>query len=155
MKQSLFAIIVSLLIISACRKNNHTVPDVPVVVTDTTDSWKLILVYDKTTGTTSFPPEWRRREVVITFLPGNKFKGQTLANTLETGTYIQNGDQITFGPFPMTRVNEEPWGQSFLTVLWSCMLQAVSPCVPSTITRDGNFMKIVSPMRYDITLKKL
>lgn len=148
MKQGLLAVIVSLLFISACRKN-HTVPDVPVVVADTTDSWKLILVYDKTTGTTSFPPVSTHRytDVVLTFLPGNKIEGHTLINTIHTGTYVQNGNQITFGPYASTRAGEDAWGGSFLTVL--------EAQVPSTIIKEGKIIRIVSPTRYDITLQKL
>ena len=147
MKRTLFAAIVSLFILSGCRKNNT----VPIQ----TDSWKLIEVYDKGTATTSFPPAGTTTDVVITFLPGNKFSGHTLKNTFTDGTYVENGNDITFGTFSMTKINEDAWGGSFLAVLSACYLQSFQPCVPSKITRQGNIIKIASPMRYDITLQKL
>ena len=74
------------------------------------------------------------------------------ANT--DGTFTNNGNQIIFGSFSMTKVAEDQWGGSFLTVLNACLLQSVSPCSPSEITIQGNKMKIRSALRYDITLEK-
>ena len=148
MKQILLAAFVSLLIFPACRKNNSANPV-------TGDSWKLIEVYDKNTGTTMLPPASRTKDIVITFLTGNRFVGHTLRNDITGGTYIQNGSDITFTTYSITKVEEDQWGGMFFTVLSSCFLQSMSPCVPSTITIQGNIMKIASPMRYDITLEKL
>ena len=147
MKQILFAVFVSILIIPACRKNNTTSIDI-------SGSWKLIRVYDKNTATTSFPPAGSNKDVVITFLNGNTFFGNTLKNTLTDGTFSLNGNEITFGSFAMTKIAEDSWGGSFLTVLQACLLQSVSPCAPSKITIQGNLMQIVTPLRYDITLEK-
>ena len=148
MKQILLSALVSLFIFPACRKTSSGDPVAG-------DSWKLIEVYDKNTATTILPPAGRNREVVITFLSGNKFSGQTLNNIITDGTYTQNGNDITFHAYSMTKVAEDQWGGSFHTVLHACYLQSVMPCVPSKITVQGNIMKIASPMRYNITLEKL
>lgn len=149
MKQILFALFVSLLILPACRKS---IPGDPEPV----ESWKLIEVYDKGTATTLLPPAGRNREVILTFLSGNKFSGQTLKNIITDGTYTQNGNDITFNTYSTTKVAEDQWGGSFSSVLSACFLQSMSPpCAPSRITIQGNIMKIASPLRYDITLEKL
>lgn len=148
MKRSLSLLIVLILmILNSCKKNNNNGNDV-------IDSWKLIEVYDKNTNTTSLPVT-SGTDVVLTFLSGNRFAGHTLKNTFTDGTYTQNGNNITFGTFTMTKVAEDTWGGSFLTVLSACLLQSTSPCAPSKISIQGRIMKIVSPMRYDITLEKL
>jgi hypothetical protein len=147
MKKILFAVFISLLIIPACRKSNMNPGGI-------SGSWKMIEVYDKNTATTSFPPAGSNADVVITFLNGNQFAGHTLRNSLTDGTYTQNGNEITFGSFSITKVGEDEWGGSFLTVLSACYLQSVSPCSPSAIMIQGNLMKITSPMRYNITLEK-
>lgn len=148
MKQTLFSILVSLLFISACRRDN---PDSATIL----GSWKLIEVYDKSTATTNTPPSGTNKDVVITFLHGNRFTGHTLVNTLTDGTFTLNGNEITFGLFSMTKVAEDPWGGNFVTILHSCALQSVYPCSTSEITILGNRMKIVSKLRFDITLEKL
>lgn len=148
MKQVLFIVLISLLIFPSCRKNNQG-------TAATGDSWKLIEVYDKNTATTILPPAGRNKEVVLTFLSGNKFSGQTLNNIISDGTYTQNGNDITFHQYSMTKVAEDQWSGSFHAVLGACYLQALFPCVPSRITIQENIMKIFSPMRYDITLEKL
>lgn len=94
-------------------------------------------------------------DVVITFLDRNSFAGHTLRNSLSDGAYTQNGNEIIFKTFAMTKINEDQWGESFLTVLHACSLQSVSPCAPSVVTLQGNLMKIQTPLRYDITLKRI
>lgn len=148
MKKILITIFVSLLIFSACRKNNTASGDL-------SGSWKLIEVYDKNTSTSSSPPAGSNTDVVITFTNGSSFDGHTLRNEISDGTYTLNGDKITFGAFSMTEIAEDQWGGNFLTVLTACLLQSVSPCSPSIVTIQGNLMKIVTPLKYDVTLKKL
>jgi hypothetical protein len=146
MKTILFAAI-SLTLIVGCRKNNDR--------SELTGSWKLIEVYDKNTNTVNYSPAGTNLDVVITFLNDNKFAGHTLRNSLTDGTFTQNGNRITFGGFSMTKIAEDQWGGSFLTVLHACSLQSISPCAPSSITLQGNIMRITTPLRYDITLRKL
>jgi hypothetical protein len=136
-----------LLIFSACRKNN----------TDSSDalgSWKLVSVYDKSTATALRPPT-SNMDVVLTFLSTSTFAGHTLRNTLTDGSYTQNGNEIIFRNFSMTKIAEDEWGSSFLTVLTSCTLQSAVPCAPSIISVQGNLMHIVTPLRYDVTLQKI
>lgn len=148
MKQLLLPVLVSLLIIPACRKPNTNSVGL-------SGSWKLIEVYDKNTTATSFPPASSNKDVIITFKNGNSFSGNTLVNTVSDGTFELTGNKITFGSFSMTKVMEDNWGGSFLTVLHACPLQSIHPCAPSEITIEGNKMKINSVMRYNITLQKL
>ena len=148
MKQILFAIFVSLLIIPSCRKNNTGTDGI-------TGSWKLIQVYDKSTATTNFPPAGSTTDIVLTFLNTNKFAGHTLVNILTDGSFTLNGNKINFGIFSMTKVGEDPWGESFLTVLNACLLQSTTPCNPSTMSIQGKLMKITTALRYDITLEKI
>lgn len=94
-------------------------------------------------------------DIVISFLPGNKFAGHTIRNAISEGTYNQNGSDIVFGNFSMTKIAEDEWGGSFLTVLHACPLQSQVPCSSSTIQVSGNIMKITTPLRYDIILQKI
>jgi len=147
MKNILFAVISFLWILSSCRKNND--------VNGISNSWKMIEVYDKNTATVYHPPAGSNMDVVITFLGGNKFAGHTLRNSITDGRFTQNGNEINFGSFSMTKVGEDQWGSSFLTVLYACSLQSVAPCKPSNLVIEGNIMKIATPLRYDITLQRL
>jgi hypothetical protein len=147
MKLTLCAVISFLFILSACRKNNDS--------SEINGSWKLIEVYDKNTATVNHPPPGSNMDVVITFLNDNKFAGHTLRNSLTDGTFTQNGNEIIFESFSMTKIAEDQWGGSFLTVLHACSLQSMSPCAPSVMSIHGNIMKITTPLRYDITLEKL
>ena len=148
MKKLLFTILIYLLIVPACRKPNTNSNGL-------SGSWKLIEVYDKSTATTSFPPAGSNKDVIITFRNGNSFSGNTLVNTVSDGTFTLTDNKITFGSFSMTKVMEDSWGGSFLTVLHACPLQSIHPCAPSEITIEGNKMKIYSVLRYNITLQKL
>ena len=94
-------------------------------------------------------------DVVLTFLSRNSFAGHTLRNSLSDGTYAQNGNEIVFHNFSMTKIAEDQWGSSFLSVLTACSLQSVVPCSPSVISVQGNLITIRTPLRYDITLKKI
>jgi hypothetical protein len=147
MKLILFTAFFFLLLFSACRKDNSGSNDILGYLI-------LIQVFDKNTSTISYPPS-SNMDVVITFLDRNSFAGHTLRNSLSDGAYTQNGNEIIFKTFAMTKINEDQWGESFLTVLHACSLQSVSPCAPSVVTLQGNLMKIQTPLRYDITLKRI
>jgi len=112
-------------------------------------------VYDKTNGTINHAPTGSNIDVVITFLSRNSFAGHTLRNSFSDGKFNQNGNEITFEGFSMTKIAEDEWGGSFLTVLNACLLQSTNPCRPSIITIQGNNMKLTTPLRYDVTLQKL
>jgi hypothetical protein len=145
--KTLLGIMSVLLILSACRKNDEA--------REINGSWKLMEVYDKGTGTINHPPPGSNIDVVITFFGTNSFGGHTLRNSLSEGRYRQTGSEITIEGFSMTKIVEDQWGGSFLTVLNACLLQSVSPCAPSIITVKGNNMKITTPLRYDVALQKL
>ena len=147
MKRYLVIGTLGLLVLSACQKNSDR--------GDLTGSWKLVEVIDKNTNSVQVPPAGSNMDVVISFLDGGKFAGHTLRNTFAEGSYKLNRDEISFGSFSMTKIEEEPWGQNFLAVLQSCSLQSGSPCVSSGIQIRGNSLKITSPVRYDIVLSKL
>lgn len=132
----------------SCKKNNNDVAGI-------TGSWKLVEVFDKNTATVSQKPAGSNLDVVITFLDGNQFAGHTLRNTLSDGSYDQTSAGIVFGSFSMTKIAEDEWGGSFLTVLQSCILQSQRPCAPSTMQIRGNTMKISTALRYDITLQRI
>ena len=137
-----------LFLLAACRKNSTQSGDM-------LGSWKMIQVFDKNTGTHLLPPASSNMDVVLTFLNRNSFAGHTLRNTITDGTYAQNGSGIMFKNFSMTKIAEDQWGGSFLTVLTACSLQSTVPCSPSLITVQGNFMTIHTAVRYDVILKKL
>jgi len=118
-------------------------------------SWRLTEIYDKSTNTISKPPSGSGMNIVLTFLSNNAFAGHTFRNSLSDGVYTQTGNQILFQTFSTTKIGEDEWGQSFLSVLYACSLQSATPCMPSTVSVQGNVMKIVTPLRYDITLEKL
>jgi hypothetical protein len=145
--KSWLAMISLLFIISACRKNDEG--------GEINGSWKLIEVYDKTTGTINHPHAGSNMDVVITFFGSNSFAGHTLRNSLSDGRYKQTGNEIMFEGFSMTKIAEDQWGGSFLTALNACLLQSTYPCVPSIISIQGNIMKLTTSLRYDVTLQRL
>jgi hypothetical protein len=147
MKRFLFTGCISILIFSACKKNNTNA--------EITGSWRLTEVFDKTSNTIDLPPQGSNMDVVLTFLSSNTFAAHTLRNTLADGSYTRSGNEIVFKNFSMTKIAEDQWGQSFLSVLYSCSLQPTSPCMPSKVSVEGNVMTIVTTTRYDITLRKL
>jgi len=147
MKRFLFTGFIFVLIFSACKKDSTNA--------EITGSWRLTEVYDKTSNTINLPPQGSNMDVVLTFLAPNTFAAHTLRNTLADGSYAQNGSEIVFKNFSMTKIAEDQWGQSFLSVLYSCSLQPTSPCMPSKMSVEGNVMKIVTSTRYDIILQKL
>jgi heat shock protein HslJ len=146
--KKILPICISALVFLSCRKNNSDLSEMG-------GSWKLVEVYDKNTSTVSHKPAGSDLDVVITFLSSSSFAGHTLRNTFSEGTYSQSGNGITFGSFSMTKVGEDDWGGSFLTVLHACYLQSMMPCSPSTFQIQGNTMKISTSLRYDITLQRL
>jgi len=148
MRKFLLISFLSLTILSACKKNNDAMGNI-------NGSWKLVEVYDKNTSTASHKPAGADLDVVVTFLGGNSFAGHTLRNTISDGTYNQSGSAINFGNFSMTKIAEDEWGGNFLTVLHACLLQSQTPCSPSTFKIRGNVMKIITPLRYDITLQRI
>jgi hypothetical protein len=148
MKRLLSAFLFLLFILAACQKNTTQ-------SSDTLGSWKLIEVYDKSTNTPMLPPASANIDVVLTFLSNKTFAGHTLRNSLSEGTYEQNGGEIIFRGFSMTKIAEDQWGGSFLSVLTACSLQATAACSPSIISLQGNFMTIHTSLRYDVTLKKI
>ena len=148
MKKILPILCLSAVAFFSCKKNSNDVAGI-------TGSWKLVEVYDKNTSTVSHKPASSDLDVVITFLNGNSFAGHTLRNTLSDGTYSQSANAITFGSFSMTKVNEDEWGSSFLTVLHACYLQSQMPCASSAMEIHGNIMKIKTSLRYDITLQRI
>jgi hypothetical protein len=148
MKQPFYILIAFAMFSSACKKDNKT--------TDLTGSWRLIEVYDKNTRTTSYPPTGSNSDVVIHFSGNNRFSGHTLRNTFNEGSYtITGNNKISFGAFSTTQVGEDSWGGNFYTVLSACYLQSVTPCNPSDFSIQGNILKIETPLRYNITLKRL
>jgi len=148
MKKSLSAFLFLLFILAACQKNAPQ-------YTDTLGSWKVIEVYDKNTNTPMLPPASANIDVVLTFLSNKTFAGHTLRNSLSDGAYEQNGSEIIFKGFSMTKIAEDQWGGSFLSVLTACSLQSTAACSPSIISLQGNFMTIHTSGRYDVTLKKI
>jgi hypothetical protein len=148
MKKFLPAFLFCLFMLAACKKNN-TQPS------DTLGSWKLIEVYDKNTNTAILQPASANIDVVLTFLSNNTFAGHTLRNSLSDGIYEQNGSEILFKGFSMTKMAEDQWGGSFISVLTACSLQSTAACSPSIISLQGNFMTIHTSIRYDVTLKKI
>jgi hypothetical protein len=148
MKKSLSAFLFLLVILAACRKNDTQ-------SSDALGSWKLIQVYDKNTNTVILAPSSSNIDVVLTFLGTKTFAGHTLRNSISNGTYQQNGREIIFKGFSMTKIAEEEWGGSFLSVLTACSLQSTAACSPSIISMQGNLMTIRTSLRYDVTLKKI
>lgn len=148
MKKILPIISIFVFVFLSCQKNNNDLAGI-------NGSWKLVEIYDKNTSTISHKPSGSDLDVVITFLSSSSFAGHTLRNTFSDGTYSQSGSGITFGSFSMTKVAEDEWGGSFLTVLHACYLQSMMPCSPSSFQIHGNTMKISTSLRYDITLQRL
>ncbi|MBK8088495.1 MAG: META domain-containing protein [Chitinophagaceae bacterium] len=137
-----------LLLISSCKKQD---PD-----TVLTGTWKLTEVIDRSTSSSQFPPTSASSYLSITFQSDGTYFGNTLVNTFSDGTYqIIDSSKVNFGSFSMTKINEDNFGRGLLTVLMSCGLQSVHPCVPSQYTITGRRLYIKSAMRYDLVLEKM
>jgi len=147
MKRFLIVFVCATLFLISCEKSHNN--------SDMTGSWRLTEIYDKSTNTVTRPPSGSGLDIILTFLSKTAFAGHTFRNSLSDGVYTQTGSQIVFQTFSTTKIGEDEWGQSFLAVLYACSLQSASPCMPSTISVQGNVMKIVTPLRFDITLEKL
>jgi len=139
-------LLLSLVVITACNHQYNNPLE---------GSWQLTEVYDKTTGTSSYPPKINGKAIVLTITTSG-FHGKTFNNVFTGDSYQLTGeDGITFGNFMGTLVVEDTWGSAFMTVLGSCMLQSVRPCTPSKYTISGPFLIIQSPLRYTLRFKRI
>ena len=117
-------------------------------------AWKLTEILDKNTGTITNPPD-RDDNGIFLYFSDTGFGGKTFNNVLSGGAYtVTANNGITFDNYIMTQVVEDEWGSPFLTVLSSCQLQSVAPCLPSTYKIEGRTLTIRSMMRYDIKLRR-
>ena len=141
-------VLLILLLISSCKKQP---PDNVL-----TGTWKLTEIIDRSTSTSQFPPTSATSNISITFNSNGTYSGNTLINTFWDGSYVlKDTNLVTFDIFSMTKINEDAFGGSFFTVLMSCSLQSVHPCVPSQYIITGRRLYIKSAMRYDLVLEKM
>lgn len=140
-----------LLFLAACTKEAADKPNLQQNSLE--GEWKLVSVKDKSTGSIAFKPSGYAGDIIIKF-KGNSFSGHTLINAFSDGSFTLNSNELMIGVFSMTKVMEEEWGSSFVTVLHACGLQSIYPCRPSKISFEGNKLHIESPLRYDLTLER-
>ncbi len=132
---------------SSCSKENT---DVPLAGT-----WRLVEIQDKPTGAIITYPAGNASSIILTIKKDGSFSGNTLKNTIDSGSYtLPGGNQVNFGFFSMTKVAEDNLGSAFLTVLMSCNLQSLYPCKPSDYTITGKTLMITSALRYDMKMVK-
>ena len=147
MRSSWFLLV--LLSLSACRKDAKPAGELD-------GSWKMVRVEDRSTGQIYTAPPGDEGKVALRF-SGNSFSGQTVKNEFRDGSFeLKNGNELTFGLVTnATLAMEDEWGMFLVNILTACMLQSVSPCAPSIVTRPvGNQLVIDPPLRYKVTFEK-
>lgn len=142
MKHLLYLLFCFTLLSMSCEKDE--------IANDLVGNWQLAEVYDKNTATTSPAPAG----IELHFTGNNSFTGNTLRNSFG-GDYSAAGTKITFMNYVSTQVVEDSWGTTMFTVLNACLLQSLAPCAPSNYSIQGATLKINTPLRYDITLKRM
>lgn len=120
-------------------------------------TWKLVEINDKSTSSLIPYPPGSSGDIIIHFTETGIFSGNTLKNTFSQGKYtLLNDHEISFGTiFESTKVVEDSWGGAFYTVLNVCMLSSTYPCPNSRFEIKNNFLSIISPLRYNLKLKKI
>lgn len=147
MRDCIFILVVLTLPLFACKKDEADGLE---------GTWKMTEVYDKSTLATSYPPPGAARSVILTFSGDGDFHGNTISNLLTGGKYrLLANNKIIFDTYSSTDAMEDSWGSSLRTVLSACFLQSTSPCNPSAYTINGNTLKIFTPLRFDVTFRKL
>ena len=143
MKKAYAVIFILLFVLPCCKKDKS--------FTDTlTGSWKLVQVYNDSVQVPR--PADAARDFIITFANTNSFSGQTFRNTISNGSYtLINNNQLRFGTYATTKVEEDAWGKRFNNVLISCITQSVSPCTPSIIHIE-NFELTITTLYHDTLL---
>ena len=93
--------------------------------------------------------------IELSIISDTEFYGKTFNNVIGGGSYTKhNSTSLTFHNFISTLVAEEEFGTALMMVLSSCQLQATIPCEPSNYEIIGDRLKISTPIRYDIMLRK-
>lgn len=147
MKQLILLLAITGIVFISCNKEATS--------SSLSGNWRLVEVYDKNTSSTMIPPAEEGNDLVLSF-SATGFSGHTLRNTISDGEYtVPESNKIRFGGYSMTEVNEEIYGGVILSVLSACSLQSVSPCIPLDFTIRDNILKIDTPLRYTIKLKKI
>ncbi len=93
-------------------------------------NWKLVQVTDRSTRLNITPVANAGATFNLRF-EGYKFSGNTFRNNFSLGNFtLTNGNEIRFGTYVRSELNEETWGKAFFEVLSSCFIQSVTPCSP-------------------------
>lgn len=136
-----------ILLFNSCKKAKNN--------TALIGTWKLVRMYNESNGNSVLPPSYATRFASITFQSNGSFYGNTLMNTITDGSYVLEGtNMLQFKTFSTTKINEEEWGRNFTTVLMSCYLQSLSPCIQPAYVINGNQLTIYSVTAYDLVFEK-
>jgi len=144
MKKIFAVILVFLFVLPSCKKEKSNADAL-------LGSWRLIEFYNDSLQVPR--PVDANRDFIITFENTNTFAGQTFRNIFSEGSYtLSNTNQLRFGSYNTTKIAEDAWGNSFNTVLISCILQSVSPCTPSIIHIENGKLTVTTPFHDTLLL---
>ena len=98
----------------SCKKNN----EVEAIAPDLVGKWRMIIVRDNTTGSTSTKPASINGEVEIAFAftayTAGKINGNTPTNTLTADFTIGRNRSIQIPSVAASKLSETSWGREFL-----------------------------------------
>jgi hypothetical protein len=118
--------------------------------------WKMIKYYDRNTNSFYTKPDTSRDVFLV--IDGNKYIAFSGLKPMGDGTYLLNGNDITFnfGNMYFDIVTNDSWTDMFSWAIHACSLQSVFPCRPSSLeTLFPNQIRINTPLRMDIILMKV
>ena len=114
MKLHILIFTVFSLTLFSCKKNN----EVEAIAPDLVGRWRMIIVKDNATGSTSTKPASINGEVEIAFAftayTAGKINGNTPTNTLTANFTIGRNRSIQIPAVTATKIMETSWGQQFL-----------------------------------------
>lgn len=108
-------------IFGSCKKENKT--------TFIEGTWKLVKVTDRNTQSIINPSSNNNPPFVFR-VEGYKFSGNTFRNNFSLGSFDLMNNEIRFGTYSRSELNEDNWGKAFFEVLNSCIIQSRFPCSP-------------------------
>ncbi len=115
MKQIFFLVAIIGLTLFSCKKTDSCDP----IPTSLDGKWRMIIVKENTTGSTTTKPSSIQGDVDITFTStsatNGTFIGNTPSNEIQQNDYsIGTNQSLTIPNLSMTKVGETSWGKEFV-----------------------------------------
>jgi hypothetical protein len=118
--------------------------------------WKMIQYYDRNNSSFNTKPDTSKDVFLV--IDGNNFTAFSDFKPMSDGTFLLNGDDITFNNINsyFDILTNDSWTDMFFWAIQACLLQSLYPCAPSTLERPlPNQIRINTRLRMDIILLKV